>query len=439
MTEPLQDLDRTPAVGPGLPGGRWPVTAVFFLNGLTLATYLVLLPSVKAAYGLSNGEAGLIGVLFASAALVSMQFVGRLVARYGSVRVLRLGLLLLPLALVAIGLAGSSLTYAAAAVLLGAVHGTVDVAMNAHAVRVERILRRPILSGCHAAWSVSAVTASLLGAALIRAGGSPAAHVLVVAGVVIAAGLALGPLLTSPAADPAAASDLASPAGHAEGDTAGNTAGVGAQAVGREVAPGWRQGWTRTVVALGLTGTVLMICEGAALGWSGIFLHESRGATLAVASTAVLAFTGSQTAGRIFGDRLRLSYSDATLFRVGGLVGAAGLALAVFGPDVALSIVGFAVLGLGTSLLIPLMYSAVGRAADGEPGAASLVSRFTTFTYAGILAGPGLIGWIAEATSLRWTLAALVPLLAGIALAARLPGDRQRVGGQPGAGLRTAD
>jgi MFS family permease len=223
----------------------------------------------------------------------------------------------------------------------------------------------------------------------------------IVGGMVIFAGLAVG-LVLEPGERP-----------QPEGDTARSTA---SDTPSGPPALGWRRGWTRAIVRLGLIGFVLMICEGAALGWSGIFLRDSRGTTLELASTAVVAFTACQTVGRLFGDRLRSMYGDATVFRAGVLIGTAGLALAVLQPVPTVSIVGFAILGLGGSVLLPVTYGAVGRAAPTGHQAA-VMSRFTTFTYAGILLGPALIGWIAEVINLQWTLAVLIPLLGILAVA----------------------
>jgi sugar phosphate permease len=126
--------------------GRWAVTAVFFLNGLLLSTYIVRLPSLKADHHLSNGQLGALGTLFGAAALIAMQFVGGFTARVGSAHVIRLALLALPLAVIAIGESRGTFAFAMAVTLTGAVHGTLDVAMNAHAVAVERIRQRPIMS-----------------------------------------------------------------------------------------------------------------------------------------------------------------------------------------------------------------------------------------------------------------------------------------------------
>jgi MFS family permease len=366
---------------------------VFLLNGLALSTSLARQPSLKSAHHLSDGQVGVLGLLFAVAAIVAMQFVGPLVARVGSRPVLRVSLVVMPLLLAPVGLAGSFGTLAVANTALGAVHGATDAAMNAHAVAVERRAGRRVLSGCHAAWSVSAVAASLATAGLSRAGVPLTAHFVGAAAVLAAAGLVLGRLLLPAAAD--------------RGDGPARRR------------PGRAGRWSRAFVALGLAGTALMVCEGAALGWGPIFLHDARGVPVGLAAAAVTAYAAGQTAVRVVGDRLATRHGDTRVFRTGGLVAVAGLALAVLVPSPAVAVAGFAVMGTGMSVLLPLAFSAVGRT-EGV-SAATAVSRFTTFTYAGVLLGPAAVGWAAELGGLTRTLGALLPVLLAVALLTRLP------------------
>jgi MFS family permease len=382
--------------------GRWPATAVFFLNGLTLSTYIVRIPTIKVAHHLTDGQMGALGVLFAVAALVSMQAAGALVARLGSRPVLRLSLAVMPVLLALIGLAHDAMALAAGLTMLGAVHGTTDAAMNAHAIAAERRAGRPILNGCHGAWSLSAVLASLVTAGLAHAGASLTVHLTCAGAALLAGGLALGPFLLPADVD----RDQRRDAVHGRLD--------------------WRAGWTRTVVALGLTGTVLMICEGAALGWGAIFLHDNRGASLSLAAGAVAAYTIGQTGGRLIGDRLTTRYGRNPVFRTGGLVAGAGLAMAVTAPQPVTAVAGFLVAGLGASVLLPLTFSSVGQASAASGQTATFVARFTTLTYAGILLGPALIGAAAELVGLTWTLAALVPTLCLVTALTRLPSAQPR-------------
>lgn len=376
---------------------RWAVTAVFFLNGALLSTYTVRLPSLKIGLHLSDGRLGIILTLFGAAALPTMQFAGPLVARFGSARIMRLAAIVLPLTLFGIGLSRNFGEIVGAVLLMGMVHGTLDVSMNAHAVAVERVLKQPIINGCHAGWSLGAVFAALIGTAAIRGGISPATHFLWFGAMLIIAGLSVTFWLLPPSADRV-------------GKSGGNA---------RPRAM-WRTGWTRAVVIFGLMGFIVMVLEAGVTSWSSIFLHDSRGAALTTAALGYTAFTTCQTAGRLLGDHLHKRFGRPTLFRLNGVVALAGLAIALIVPSPPAAIAGFAILGLGESVLLPLIFSAVGHAGGEGPGAAAFLSRFTTFTYAGLLIGPALIGWLAQAISLSWTLTGLLPLLAGVVLNSRV-------------------
>jgi hypothetical protein len=155
---------------------------------------------------------------------------------------------------------------------------------------------------------------------------------------------------------------------------------------------------------------MVLTCEAAVANWSGILLHDHRGASLGVASLGYVAFSGCQTAGRLVGDRMRARRPAPVLVRAGAAVGAAGLVLVLLSPWPALSVVGFAVLGAGLAMPLPVLYGVVGHL-----GAAPAIARFTTMTYSGILLAPPAIGWFAEAFGLEPTLAALVPALATVA------------------------
>jgi MFS family permease len=387
---------------------RWAVTATFFINGLTLASYINRIPSLKAQHGFSDTQLGVVMTAFGLSALLSMQFVGGLVARFGSARLMRAGLLVMPFAIVAVGYAPGTASLVATLIVLGAVHGAVDVSMNAHAVAVERLLGRPVLNGCHAAWSISAVVAALVGAAVIRAGGPPGPHFVGVAVFALVAGLVATSGLLPPSADrPPGAPTAEQTAEQLDGPAADRPKASG------------RAGWTPAVVRFGAMGFGVMLCEAAVVSWSGVYLHDRRGATLAAAALGFAAYTVCQTVGRLVGDRLTARFGGAVVFRTGAAIAAAG-AVALLARSAPVAIVGFGVIGLGESVLLPLVYSAVGRAGgDAGRGAATYVARLTTFTYAGILIGPAAIGGLAAAITLTWTFAGLFPLLVALALNAR--------------------
>lgn len=367
---------------------RWAVTALFAANGLTIAALAVRTPSLKIEHGLTAGQLGVVSALFGVAAVLSMQLTGGPAARLGSAWILRPATLVLPFALLGVGLADGLAALAAAMLFFGAVHGLVDVTMNAHAVAVERELGRPIMNGCHAAWSIGAVTGSVAGGAAAQAGLSLASHYLVV-GV----GLVALALLAAPRLLPARSDRRPRP-----------TAGADR--------PGWRTGWTPRLLALGAMGATVLTVEAAVANWSGVYLHDDLGASLGVASLGYIAFIACETAGRLVGDRLFTRLPARVLIGAGTLVAAGGLTVVVLSPWASLTIAGFTVMGLGLATPLPVLFSVVGHLGADGPGAAGLLARFTTMTYSGILLGPALIGWLAQGIGLTWTLAALIPLLA---------------------------
>ncbi|MBX6389132.1 MAG: MFS transporter [Frankia sp.] len=400
-------------------GGRWTATGVFFLNGLILTTYLARVPTLKADLELSNGQVGVISVGYAALALAAMQTVGHLVAWVGARTVLRVALASMAVLLAAVGSMPSFLWLLVGVGLLGAAHGITDVAMNGYAVNVERAMRRPILNGCHAAWSLSGVTSALTTAGLAMADVSADVHLAVAGAVLLVAGFAVGALLAETGeltSDGQASAERPALAG---ADDRGGRRAEPARPTRERT--GWRTGWTRQLVMLGLVGLTLMVCEGAAVGWGAIYLHEVRDTSLSFAAAAVTAFTAAQTTVRLLGDRLTMRFGPQPLFRASGLVSLAGLTVFVLVPAPLGATAGFAVMGLGGAVLIPLTFSAVGRVNVPGVEPAVLMSRFTTFTYSGILVGPAVIGWLSELIGLTPTLAALIPLLALVTLRTRLP------------------
>jgi MFS family permease len=365
-------------------------TAVFLLNGLTLSTWIVRVPALKRDLTLTDVQVGALGVAFAVAAIAAMQVVGAVVHRYGSATVLRVALVAMPVLLAAAGSAPGPLALAGVAAALGAAHGTTDAAMNAHAVAVERSVERPILNRCHAAWSASAALASLASAGAAGLGVPTRAYLALAGAFLLGAGLVLGlalrPVVSAPSTP----------------------------------RTGRRQGWTRPLVVLGLTGTLLMVCEGSALGWGALLLQDAQGAPLGVATLAVTAYTAAQTAGRLLGDGWSRRHGAARVYRAGALLAAAGLTVAVLAPVPALGILGFAVMGTGMATLLPLTFSAVGVVA-GTGSLPHAVARFTTFTYGGVLLGPALVGGAAQVAGLPLTLGCLAPGLLVLAVAHGLP------------------
>jgi MFS family permease len=367
---------------------RLAVSAAFLIHSTVSGTWAPRLPAIKESLDLSDGELGTALVGLAIGLLAGTRLAGAPVDRFGSRPVMRAGFPLLAATLVLPGLAESGLALFAALLVLGVASGALDVAMNAQGIEVERHVGKPILSGLHGLWSVGLGLGA--GAAAIAAAmdADPLEHFAVVAAVLALASLVfLRGLL---------------PAGRAPEGSDGSDAPVP---------------WTVPLFLLGVIAFCSFFGEGSASDWSAVYMTQELGATEALGAVAFGAFAVTMALARFGTDPLRARFDNVVLVRGGSLIAAAGLGLALLVHTPAAGIAGFALLGLGLAPVVPIAFSAAG---DLDPRATGrLVGRVATLGYVGTVVGPIMIGWLAEATSLRAGLSLVVALSLVIAASAR--------------------
>ncbi|MEX6785582.1 MFS transporter, partial [Pseudomonas aeruginosa] len=175
---------------------------------------------------------------------------------------------------------------------------------------------------------------------------------------------------------------------------------------------------------LGLLILCAFVSEGGVADWSALFLHSVLDASERVAALGFAAFSAAMVVGRLFGDRLRGRIDDAPLLRGLGSLATLGMLVALFSPWPALSIAGFGVVGLGLSVMVPIVISAAGNQPGIDPVIG--VAAVSTVGYGGLLMGPPLIGLLAHEIGLRWALLVLVGLCLLLALRADLVRRRPR-------------
>jgi MFS family permease len=370
---------------------RAAVAAAFLIHSTVSGTWAPRLPAIKDSLGLSDGELGTALVGLAIGLVVGTRVAGAPIDRFGSRPVMRAGFPLLAGTLLLPGLAGNAPTLFLALLVLGIASGALDVAMNAQGIEVERRLGRTILSGLHGLWSVGLGLGAGAAALAAAAGLDPLPHFAIVAAVLALASLVfLRGLL--PARDQVRHDSE-------EDDE-------------RVTVP-----WTLALVLLGVIAFCSFVGEGSASDWSAVYMTQELGTSQAVGSLAFAAFAVTMAAARFTADPLRTRLGSVILVRGGSLVAAAGLAAALLIHEPAAGIAGFALLGLGLAPVVPVAFSAAG---DLDPRATGrLVGRVATIGYVGSVAGPIMIGWLAEATSLRTSLGLVVLLSLAIAVSAR--------------------
>jgi MFS family permease len=374
---------------------RGAVGACFFVNAVLYANLVPRLPELKDDLGLSNTALGTALAAQPLGALLAGVAVAPLIGRVGSARVAGVGLPLLAAAVWAAAAAPHWGVLAGALLVAGAVDAAVDVAQNAQGLRVQRGYGRSIINAFHGTWSIGSLTGGLLGAAAAGLGVPLSLHLAVVAVVFgVPAVLALRALLPGP--------DDAAPAEASPGAPARPSTGRGAVA---------------GIAALGALAACAVVVEDAGSSWSALYLRVELGAAPAVAGLGFVALSLAMTVGRFTGDRAVDRFGRRRVVQAGGLLAAAGLGAALALPSIPSTLAGFALAGLGVATLVPAAYSAADELPGLRPGLG--LAAVNVLLRIGFLVVPPFIGVIADATSLRAALLAVVAAGLGTALLAR--------------------
>lgn len=363
----------------------WSTRFLFLVVGLGTAAWAPLVPHVKAQAALGEAQLGLLLLCLGIGSIAAMPLAGAAAAKVGLRPVLIAGTAAIGLALLVLAHADAVAVLAPALLLFGAGMGAIDCGMNLQAVAVEKARGRPMMSGFHGLYSLGSLVGALAAGALLFAGlGIGTTTWLAVAAIALLFAASWPGILarTTTAEGPA----FAVPRG--------------------------------TVLVIGILCCIVFLTEGSVLDWSAVFLSQSRGLDPARATLGYAAFSVTMTAGRLAGDGIVARLGRSRVVVLGGLCAAAGLALSVLVPAWEAALAGYALIGAGCANIVPVLFTAAGRQ-DAMPASVA-VPAVTTLGYAGVLAGPALIGFIAQATSLPFAFLMVAVLLVGVAVAGRV-------------------
>jgi fucose permease len=371
------------------------IAAVFFVNGVTLASWISRIPTLTDRLELSPGQVGLALMGLAAGALVAFPIAGRLIdSRCSRFTVVSFGLIMI-LSLPILGIAPNLFVFVSALLLLGFGNGGMDVSMNAQGIQVQRFVGRSIISSLHGCFSLGAFVGAAIGAGVAQLGAPPLVHFLGVTAFGLAALSWIRRFLIQDTNDPRKSD---APAAFA-------------------VPP-------RSLWLLGALALCASVGEGAIADWGGLYLRDVLGTSSGFAALGFAAFSVAMLIGRFSGDALVQRFGAPRLVRAGGVLAALGLGAALLLNQQGIMLLGFASVGLGLSIVYPLVFSAAGSHPTVSAGRA--VASVATVGYAGFLAGPPILGWLAELTSLRAmmgfivVLAALTAALANATRSARI-------------------
>jgi predicted MFS family arabinose efflux permease len=372
---------------PAPTAARLASSAVFLSNGMILSSWVPLIPLAKERLALSEAVLGIVLLALGAGALLVMPFAGLLITRFGSRNAILVASMIFFLMLPLLAWAPAIPMLVVCLFIFGAANGVMDISMNAQGVAVEHLAGRPIFSSLHAMFSIGGMIGAVICGGLMHLGLDAVSAAALISG-------AMALMIFSQFR-------FMLPGGAGKGG-------------------GKHYGWPPLIVVLlGLLAFAAMMAEGAMMDWSAVFLRFERGFTESAAGLGFAAFSVTMALGRLTGDWVVTKIGPVATIRYGSAIAAAGLLIAMAVNQGYIGLAGFALAGIGLANAVPQIFSMAGRLPGLSPGIA--ISAVAIFAYAGVLAGPPLIGPLAQLTSLPIALSLvaggliLVSLWAGIA------------------------
>ena len=372
---------------------RIAVTITFIINGFSAGSFVARIPDFKRILDISNGTLGL-SLLFVSAGVfLALKPAGKYSAKYGSQPIIFFSTIAIALSYLLLGALFSLTWFWITLFIFGFVLAAQDVSMNAHAVVVEQRAGRRLMSVFHAMFSVGTLFGGILGGVFSQLEITPLTQGSSLALLYIVAALLVRPLFLPASADT-----------HHFGDEK-------------------RAKHPPIFAILGLFGLFAALSEGAAGDWGGVLARETFGASPFISTLPYIVFCTAMIIGRLSGDYLAHRFGASKVIAAGGVIAGTGLSAGLLIGGVPAIMVAWFLLGIGLSVVIPLMFSAAGTIAltkySGVIAPSEAVAKVSGVSYFGFVIGPPLIGFIADAFELRWTLILLAGLSYLLILASR--------------------
>jgi fucose permease len=363
---------------------RLAVTITFIINGFTAGTFVARIPDFKRILDVSNGTLGLSLLFVSIGVFVALKPAGRNAARFGSQPIVFWSTLALAISCVLVGLLFNLQWFWFSLFILGFALATQDVSMNAHAVVVEQRANRRLMSVFHGMFSVGTLIGGVLGGLFSQWEVTPLQQAVVLSGMYVVAALLIKPLFLPAEVDK------------------------------HDFSTGPRAKHPFIFWIFGLFGLFAAISEGAAGDWGGVLARDAFDASPFISTLPYIVFCTAMIIGRFSGDYLAHRFGASIIIATGGLISGTGLTAGLFIGGVPAIMVAWFLLGLGLSVVIPLMFSAAGTLAStkyaGIIAPSEAVAKVSGVSYFGFVIGPPLIGFIADVIELRWTLLLIAAL-----------------------------
>ncbi|UDM39505.1 MFS transporter [Acinetobacter haemolyticus] len=360
----------------------------FFSLGLSTAAWAPLIPYAQQRLHLNHADFGTLLLCIGAGSMLAMPATGLLIQKVGCRAIISVAVLLLLMVLPTFALSSSILIMAIALFLFGTAAGSLGVAINLQAVIVEKNSAKSMMSQFHGMCSLGGLAGVMTVTALLAAGVSPLMSALAIC------------LLLMVLSVMAVPNSLAVIEKEAKNDTT-------------EVESKTKKFPSPLIILMGLVCFIAFLSEGSAMDWSGIYLINEYGVKPALAGLAYTCFAIAMTSGRFAGHYLIKALGEKNIIIYSAVCAALGLFTVVVAPHWIVVLLGYALLGLGCSNIVPVMFSRVGRQSVMSKAAA--LSCVSTMAYTGSLLGPALVGISSEMMGLSVIFGFIATLLLTIA------------------------
>jgi MFS family permease len=369
------------------------VTLTFLVNGFTVGSFVARIPDIKEILAISDGTLGLSLLFVSIGVFLALRPAGRNSARFGSSPVIFWSTLSVALSLPLVGILPSLQFAWFALFFFGFVLATQDVAMNAHAVVIEQRAEKRLMSTFHGIFSVGTLFGGIFGGALSQIDFSPLSQGLILAPTFLVTAFAIRKILLPAEVDQ-----------HPLIESKGKRSPI-------------------IFWIFGLFGLFAALSEGAAGDWGGVLARDTFNATPFISTLPYIVYTLAMAIGRLSGDYLAHRFGASRIITLGGILSSSSLALGLIIGGVPALMISWFLLGIGLSVVIPLMFSAAGTLASTkyqmEISPPQAIARVSGVSYFGFVIGPPVIGLLAEIFELRWALFFIVALCFSLVFASR--------------------
>ena len=355
----------------------------FFAAGFAMGCCAPFFPFIKENVSADKSEFGLLLLCLGIGAIIAMPITGIISAKRGSKPMILLGGFVMALLIPVLVIVETQFILAIIIFLLGASLGTLDVAMNVHAVEVEKIEKRSLMSNFHAQFSIGGLAgAGLMTVFLFFETSLLSSSVIAASITFITMTLTVKRLLNV--------------------STVKKTKFMLPKGV---------------VILLAIFAAIIFLVEGAVVDWGALLIIDRELTAPKSAGIGYILFSIAMVVARLLGDEIVKAIGEFKVLIFGVVITILGILIIDLSNITIIALSGFMFIGLGVANLVPIFFSAAGRQTVMPPAIA--IASVTTTGYAGILLGPVIIGYFAEITSLSIGFSILIPLVVLIVIFSR--------------------